>query len=102
MDDGVSSDAEVEWAVKRLLNNRAGGASRMRADLKGWLAAARRGGKGEGHKYQGRRRQGGRTGVSDGGGGTLGEGRGDCTDGISGRRTGGGSHMAGGGPHTER
>ena len=30
--------------VKRLRNNRAGGPSRMRAeDLKGWLAAARRG-----------------------------------------------------------
>ena len=33
-----------EWAVKRLKNNRAGGPSRMRAeDLKGWLAATRRG-----------------------------------------------------------
>ena len=33
----------MEWAVKRLQNNRAGGLSRMRAeDLKGWLAAARR------------------------------------------------------------
>ena len=36
-------EAEVEWAVKRLQNNRAGGVSRMRAeDLKGWLAAAKR------------------------------------------------------------
>ena len=36
-------EAEVEWAVKRLRNNRARGPSRMRAeDLKGWLAAARR------------------------------------------------------------
>ena len=44
MEDGVPSEAEVEWAVKRLQNNRAGGTSRMRAeDLKGWLAAARRG-----------------------------------------------------------
>ena len=46
MEDGVPSEAEVEWAVKRLRNNRARGTSRMRAeDLKGWLAAARRGGK---------------------------------------------------------
>ena len=44
MEDGVPSEAEVEWAVKRLRNNRSGGPSRMRAeDLKGWLAAARRG-----------------------------------------------------------
>ena len=44
MEDGIPSEAEVEWAVKRLRNNRAGGPSRMRAeDLKGWLAAARRG-----------------------------------------------------------
>ena len=36
-------EAEVEWAVKRLRNNRAGGPSRMQAeDLKGWLAAAKR------------------------------------------------------------
>ena len=43
MEDGIPSEAEVEWAVKRLRNNRAGGPSRMRAeDLKGWLAAARR------------------------------------------------------------
>ena len=32
----------MEWAVKRLRNNRAGGPSRIRAeDLKGWLAAKR-------------------------------------------------------------
>ena len=44
VEDGVPTEAEIEWAVKRLRNNRAGGASRMRAeDLKGWLAAARRG-----------------------------------------------------------
>ena len=36
VEDGVPSEAEVEWAVKRLRNNRAGGPSRMRAeDLKG-------------------------------------------------------------------
>ena len=44
MEDGVPEEEEIEWAVKRLQNNRAGGPSRMRAeDLKGWLAAARRG-----------------------------------------------------------
>ena len=49
-------EAEIEWAVKRLRNNRAGGPSRMRAeDLKGWLATARRGGGVEGgsNKRQG-------------------------------------------------
>ena len=46
VEDGIPTEAEIEWAVKRLQNNRAGGPSRMRAeDLKGWLAAARRGGK---------------------------------------------------------
>ena len=35
VEDGVPTEAEVEWAVKRLQNNRAGGPSRMRAeDLK--------------------------------------------------------------------
>ena len=44
VEDGVPEEAEAEWAVKRLQNNRAGGPSQMRAeDLKGWLAAARRG-----------------------------------------------------------
>ena len=43
---GIPTEAEVEWAVKHLRNNRARGLSRMRAeDLKGWLAAARRGDK---------------------------------------------------------
>ena len=46
VEDGIPTEAEVEWAVKRLQNNRAGGPSRMWAeDLKGWLAAARRGDK---------------------------------------------------------
>ena len=45
VEDGVPSEAEVEWAVKRLRNNRARGPSRMQAeDLKGWLAAAKRDG----------------------------------------------------------
>ena len=44
VEDGVPDEGEIEWAVKRLRNNRARGPSRMRAeDLKGWLAAARRG-----------------------------------------------------------
>ena len=44
----MPDEGEIEWAVKRLRNNRAGGPSRMQAeDLKGWLAAARRGEKGE-------------------------------------------------------
>ena len=46
MEDGVPTEAEIEWAVKLLQNHRAGGPSRMRAEyLKGWLAAARRGDK---------------------------------------------------------
>ena len=44
----MPDEGGIEWAVKRLRNNRAGGSSRMRAEhLKGWLAAARRGEKGE-------------------------------------------------------
>ena len=44
----MPDEGEIEWAVKRLRNNRSGGASRMRAEhLKGWLAAARRGETGE-------------------------------------------------------
>ena len=44
VEDGIPTEAEIEWAVKRLRNNRARGASRMCAeDLKGWLVAARRG-----------------------------------------------------------
>ena len=46
VEDGVPEEEETEWALKRLQNNRARGALRMRAeDLKGWLAAARRGDK---------------------------------------------------------
>ena len=40
----MPDEGEIEWAVKRLRNNRVGGLLRMQAeDLKGWLAAARRG-----------------------------------------------------------
>ena len=48
VEDRVPDEGEIEWVVKRLRNKCAGGLSRMRAeDLKGWLAAARRGEKGE-------------------------------------------------------
>ena len=48
VEDKVPGEGEIDWAVKRLRNNRSGGASQMRAEhLKGWLAAAQRGEKGE-------------------------------------------------------
>ena len=48
VEDKVLDEGEIEWAVKRLRNNRSGGTSRMRSEhLKGWLAAAQRGEKGE-------------------------------------------------------
>ena len=48
VEDKVPDEGEIEWAVKCLRNNRSGGPSQMRAEhLKGWLAAARRGEKGE-------------------------------------------------------
>ena len=43
VDDSVPEEVEIEWQVKRLRNNRSGGASRMRAEhVKWWLAAARK------------------------------------------------------------
>ena len=46
--DKVTDEGGIEWAVKRLRNNRSRGLPRMRAEhLKGWLAVARRGEKGE-------------------------------------------------------
>ena len=40
----MPEEGEIEWAVKRLRNNRSRGPSQMQAEhLKGWLAAARRG-----------------------------------------------------------
>ena len=67
MEDGVPEEAEVEWAVKRLQKNRARGTSRMREeDLKGWLAAARRGEKkGETAEKEGGDRQGTREGAEN-------------------------------------
>ena len=46
IDDSVPTEDEIEAAVKKLRRNRAGGPSGIRAEnIKGWLAAARRGGK---------------------------------------------------------
>ena len=43
VEDKVPDEGGIEWAVKRLCNNRSGGTSWMRTEhLKGWLAAARR------------------------------------------------------------
>ena len=43
VEDAVPEEGEIDWAVKRLRNNRSGGTSRMRAEhIKGWLTAARR------------------------------------------------------------
>ena len=48
IDDSVPTEDEVEAAVKKLRQNRSGGPSRIRAEhVKGWLAAARRGGMAE-------------------------------------------------------
>ena len=45
IDDSVPTEDEVEEAVKKLRRNRSGGPSGIRAEhVKGWLAAARRGG----------------------------------------------------------
>ena len=45
IDDSVPTEDEIEAAVKKLRHNRSGGPSRIRAEhVKGWLAAARRGG----------------------------------------------------------
>ena len=66
VEDGVPDEGKTEWAVKRLRNNRAGGPSQMRAeDLKGWLAAARRGEKGETADKEGRGREGTREGAEN-------------------------------------
>ena len=48
IDDSVPTEDEVEEAVKKLWRNRSGGPSGIRAEhVKGWLAAARRGGMAE-------------------------------------------------------
>ena len=48
IDDSVPTEDELEEAVKNLRRNRAGGPSGIREEnIKGWLAAARRGGMAE-------------------------------------------------------
>ena len=48
IDDSVPTEDEVEETVKNLRRNRSGGPSGIRAEnIKGWLAAARRGGMAE-------------------------------------------------------
>ena len=45
IDDSVPTEDEITEAVKKLRRNRSGGPSRIRAEhLKGWIAAAKRGG----------------------------------------------------------
>ena len=45
IDDSVPTEDDIEAAVKKLRRNRSGGPSRIRAEhIKGWLAAAKRGG----------------------------------------------------------
>ena len=44
VDDSVPMEDEIKYAVKKLMRNRSGGLSGMRAEnLKGWLAASNRG-----------------------------------------------------------
>ena len=48
VEDKVSDKREIDWAVKRLRNNRSGGPSWTWAEhLKGWLMATQRGDMGE-------------------------------------------------------
>ena len=48
VEDRVPDEGKIEWAVKCLRNNCAGGPSWMRVEhLKGWLTVAQRGEKGE-------------------------------------------------------
>ena len=103
VEDGVPEEEKIEWAVKRLQNNRAGGPSRMQAeDLKGWILAARRGekerGEGEGSRDE---RRGGKPEERQCGSSELGAGGRACTNGISGGGVGGGIYMAGGSPYPQ-
>ena len=48
VEDKVPDEGEIDWAVKRLRNNRSGGPSWTWAEhLKGWLMATQRGDMGE-------------------------------------------------------
>ena len=85
VEDKVPDEGEIEWAVKRLRNNRSGGASRMRAEhLKVWFAVGT-------ERREGRNcvQGGGRPGGHTGGGVKLGEGRGTSADGVQVRIPGG-------------
>ena len=58
IDDLVPTEDKVEVAVKKLRRNRSGGPSRIRAEhVKGWLAAASRGGVAEDQGERRRRRR---------------------------------------------
>ena len=80
VEDAVPEEGKIEWAVKRLRNNRSGGPSWMRAEhIKGWLAAVRRAEKGETADTE----KGDR--AHKGGGRKLDEVRGPCPDSVQGR-----------------
>ena len=103
VEDGVPAEEEIEWAVKRLQNNRAGGPSRMRAeDMKGWFAAARRGEKErdaatkDGGGEKGEIRKDDKAGAEN-----WAQGGGPSANDVSGRGSGGGVYMAGGSPHLQ-
>ena len=72
MYDSVSTEDEIDWAVKKILNHRSGGPSGIRSKhLKGWLAAAEREVKGGGcgQKLAPNREEDNGRAQQDGGGG---------------------------------
>ena len=80
IDDSVPTEDEIEAAVKKLRRNRSGGPSRIRTEhIKGWLAAAKRGGGGGGGEGEREDRGGG------GGRVNVGKSGGNDTDGLPGR-----------------
>ena len=102
VEDGVPAEEEIEWAVKRLRNNRAGGPSRMRAgDLKGWFAAARRGEKERESVTKDRGKKRRMLEGPQGGSRELGAGGGPSSNGVSGGGSVGGVYMAGVSPHPQ-
>ena len=99
VDDSVTTEVEIQWAVKRLQNHLSGGPLGMQAEhLKGWLAAERKKEKEEAASGE-ETTESNRGGVYIIYGGIkLGDGGGTCVDGVQGGATGGGGHVAGGGP----
>ena len=98
VEDGVPDEEEIEWTVKRLRNNRAGGPSRMRAEnLKDWLMAARRGEK----ERKAETKDWGESRKNDSAGRELGAGGRASPNGVSGGGVGGGIYMAGGRPYPQ-